>query len=147
MGIQPDFDAARRERARGHAPIEFTLGGETFHTIAVVPAGPTFDLIEAPTLVTAAREFLRAILLDNDEQWEGEGDQRTLVAASSRVRFETMCYRPDDPIDGATIMDVVDWLGEQYAGRPFGPSSGSSPSSQGNGHASSGVTPESISAP
>lgn len=117
MGEFADFDAARRERARGREPITFRVGGEDFECLAVAPAGPVLDFAAAGNTPVAGRRFLLALLRDDD----AEGD-----VGSSRDRFIELMYRHDDPIDGDAIIEILQWISEVYAGRPTQRSSDSS---------------------
>lgn len=142
-----DFDALRRERVADREPVTFSVGGEQFTTLAVLPAGVVLDLLGSRGGVAYAyRQFLRGALRDDDQTVDDTGEETT---ASSLVRFEALCYRRDDPIDDQTIIDIVDWLAEVYAGHPTQRSSGSptgpragSASSNGSSVAAATTTPE-----
>lgn len=128
-----DFDAARRERRRNREPIAFRLGGQEFTLPATLPAGHILDLIEADadgnpvaTLV-ACRRFLAAILASDED----------------RERLEVVLRSHDDPVDlNDDLIEVVDWIAEQYTGRPTKRSSDSSDGPQTNGNGSSSSSSE-----
>lgn len=118
----PDFDAARRERARRRTPLTFTLGGEDFTCLAAPLVGDALDLAAAPEwgekgAVEALVGFIDALLATDDD----------------RQRFQALLRRRDDPIDNEAIFDVGVYLAEQFSTGPFGPPTGSSSGPQPGG--------------
>jgi hypothetical protein len=111
-----DFDAARRERIRRRTPIEFTLGGETFSVLPVIPVGIGFDLVDAPDFavdgVGASRAFANFI-----EQCLPDADVD---------RFRKVLRSKAEPVDPDALLELMEWLTAEYTARPTGPSNGSS---------------------
>lgn len=106
-----DFDAEVAERARERDPIEFTLGGVRFTGRPVCPFGAALDLVSAPELaenmagaVAGIVAFLEQVVVE---------DQAGEVLDAVRK------------VNADTAYELVQWLSEQYAGRPTVPSSDS----------------------
>jgi hypothetical protein len=131
-----DFDAARREADRGTDPPAFTLGGDEFVCIPKVPLALSFELMEAPEpgtsadAVQALTKFLRRVLVDEDNV----------------QRFDKILARVDDAVTPDDIVEVTNWLGELYTGRPFEKPADSGPSSPTNGSTSSPPNSEAVGA-
>lgn len=114
-----DFDLARRERAAKRSPVQFTLGGERFTLLAVIPIGAGFDLIDAPepnpgdSMESAATRalcsFIRGVLVDGDQD-----------------RWDAVLHSTADPVDPEAILEVATYITEVYTGRPTVPSTDSS---------------------
>ena len=111
-----DFDLARRERAAKRRPVTFTLGGERFTLLPIVPLGAAFDLedapepdVDQPNAIRALARMVRECLIDDDQP-----------------RWDALLRRRDDPIDPEAILEVGVEVTEAYAGRPTKPSTGSS---------------------
>lgn len=118
-----DFDAEVAERARERDPIEFTLGGVTFTGRPLCPFGAVLDLADAPEITVDVAgamagivAFLEQVVVD---------DQVPEVAGAVRKTNADVAYQ------------CVQWLSEQYAGRPTVPSSESAVSPQPDGRDSS----------
>lgn len=116
-----DFDAARKERLRQRDPMQFVLQGDVYTCLAIVPVGVAFDLADAPerdemTEAQAGAEFSRSLasFIDN------------ILIEADRPRFQSALRRRDDPIDPDTLLEIVDWLGQEYSARPTEPSAESS---------------------
>jgi hypothetical protein len=117
--VHRDFDAARRERQAKRVPVQFTLGGERFTLLPVIPIGSAFDLIDAPeitssddmgsTAVRALCSFIAGSLADGQTE-----------------RWEAVLRSTADPVDPESILEVATYITEVYTGRPTGPSTGSS---------------------
>lgn len=124
-----DFDAARRERARGNDPVRFRLGGEEF---TLLPRPSIFDALElaaAPEpgenilgAVEAIVAFVEALLPD----------------AKARSRWKRLLKRKRDAISAEDLVQLGEWLAEEYSGRPTVPSDDSSPGRLPNGIDSNG---------
>lgn len=126
MGFQ-DFDAARAERARAREPFGFTLGGESFECITVPIFGDELDaLTQDETLGASVVNTIKRNLIDDD----------------SRTRFDALIRRRDDPIDTEALIEVRNWMSEQYVGRPTERSNGSSGGPQTNGQTSTASSSE-----
>lgn len=122
-----DFDVARSERLRERDPISFTLAGQTFTCLPVIPVGAALDLEEAPEVdedeARAARalaRFIDSALIDDD-----------------RERFAETLRQREDPVDGTALFDIAVWLAGEYAARPTSPFTGSSGGRPSNGQSSS----------
>lgn len=125
MTVQ-EFDTARQERLRSRTPLQFVLQGDTYTCLQIVPIGDAFDLLDAPD-ATSEAEVSRALAAFIDK----------ILVDDDRPRFAQALRRRDDPVDGLTLLEIVDWLGEQYAGRPTSPSADSSGGPEGAGPTSS----------
>lgn len=121
-----DFDAARRERLREREPLQFTLQDVTYTCLSVIPVGDALDLADAPdadagaAFVAAICGFIDKILIDED-----------------RPKFAEAIRRRDDPVDPLTLLEIVEWLSEEYVARPTSPSDVSSDGPGGTGPTSS----------
>lgn len=118
-----DFDAEQAERARESDPITFTLGGVEFEAVSVLPLGAIMDLAAAPDETQDIAGALEAFVAFFEEVVVP--DQQSQAAAAVRRS------------DYHARHDVTAWLGEQYAGRPTVPSSGSAVSPPPDGRDSS----------
>ena len=118
-----DFDAEVAERARERDPIEFTLGGVRFTCRPVCPFGAVLDLQAAPEI---------------GENLRGAVDG--IIAFLSQVVIEEHADKVPEAVrkaNATVAYDVIEWLVEQYAGRPTVPSSGSAVSPLPDGRDSS----------
>lgn len=107
------------------------LGGETLTCVVAVPVGCAFDLADTPEFVPAEAteqkvvaglaDFIRGVLIDEDV-----------------ARFEKAIRNRADPVEGADLYAVVEYLAEAYAGRPTSPSGGSSRGRRTAGRSSNG---------
>jgi hypothetical protein len=108
-----DFDAVRRERQRAFEPIQFVLAGKRFTCIAHPTLADSFELLDAPELrddqgapiaagVRALAEFI----------------ERSIATPREQRAFRRLLGRRDDPIDALTVIELGEWLAEQYSGRP-----------------------------
>lgn len=113
-----DFDADRREAV--NKPLTFSLGGETFTTVARVPAGYYLGMFADGGAVLNMHQFMRSVLIDDDVD-----------------RFEKMLLRKDDPISDDTFIMVTTRLMEALSGRP---TSAPSPSAGGSSTTGDGST-------
>lgn len=118
-----DFDAEVAERARETDPIEFTLGGVRFTARPVCPFGAALDLAAAPEItvdlagaVAGIVAFLEQVVLE---------EQSAQVSDAVRRVNADMAY------------SVVQWLSEQFSGRPTMPSSDAAVSPPPDGRPSS----------
>ncbi len=113
-----DFDAARAEFKRESDPITFQLGGETFTCIERVPLADAFEIMDAPDydLETQSGSFIRVNV---------SFIKKTLIEGDV-ARFDALLANRDDVIEAETILAVVNWIGERYAGRPLEESADSS---------------------
>lgn len=112
-----DFDAARKERLRKRDPIMFTLGGETFTCLPFVPFGVAWGLVDTPetpdaSTPAAAYKNLATFVAD------------CLIPADVD-RWWQLFVSKTEPIDGDTLLEVVNALSAAYTGRPTSPSTGS----------------------
>lgn len=122
-----DFDAERAERARtaGLTPTTARLGGQDLTIAPTVPFGAMLDLADAPEFAQDRPAAYRAAVAFIDAAViEGDG-----AAAANAV-------------DEETLVSFLDWLVEQFTGRPSEPSAGSAPPSQPDGRATSTPGPE-----
>ncbi len=103
MARRRDFDAAAS--ARDLEPIFFTVRGDDYEAIPECPGGLLLDLAAAndsgKTEASTAVKLLDAVLT---------GD--------SAERFKTALRRPDNPISLGDLTDIIQWLVEEYTGRP-----------------------------
>jgi hypothetical protein len=114
-----DFDAARAERQREVEPCSFTLGGQTFTCVLAPAVGDAFDLADAPEPETSLIGSARAIARFVDK----------LLIAKDRGRFQKMIRdvdTPSGPVNTYDLIELGQWLSEEYAGRPSEPSTDSS---------------------
>lgn len=121
-----DFDAARRERLRERDPLQFVLQGDTYTCVPVVPVGDALDLADAPD-VDAGAAFMVAICAFVDK----------ILVDDDRPKFAAAIRRRDDPVDPMTLLEIVEWLSEEYVARPTSPSDASSDGPGGTGQTSS----------
>lgn len=102
----PDFSRAREK------PLQFTIDGDVFDAVAVLPAGATRALIamtagdenDGVTKIEKMGEFMDIVLLP-----------------ASAVLFAARMKDPVRPIDDEQIGEVCMWLVEQYGSRPTMP--------------------------
>lgn len=92
-------------------PPSFTVLGQTFICLPEPPAGALTDLIgsaEGSTVAqaTAAVSFLAAVLPDADA-----------------ARFEALIHAKDTVVPIEVLSEILQWVTEQYTGRPTMPSS------------------------
>lgn len=118
-----DFDAEVAERARERDPITFTIGGVTFTGRPVCPFGAALSLIEAPELAADLHGAVEGII--------GFLEQLVLDGQAEQVRGAVLAVNAD------TAYGAVQWLTEQYSGRPTVPSSVSAVSPPADGRDSS----------
>lgn len=120
-----DFHAesAERARERGDEVITFALGGYDFTCRPLVPLGASMDLSAAPSVkvnsygaATAWIAFLSQVVVP---------EQAEHVEAAVRAD------------DGQATIDLLNWLSEQYSGRPTEPSTDSAGGQQSDGRDSS----------
>lgn len=103
--MHKDFDAARRERQ--NEPLSFTLAGEQFTCLPILPWVTMENLIRPYQeqgemgVVLQIGPLMEACLIDEDVE-----------------RFHAILTRKDDPIDLETVTAIVEWLLESYTGRP-----------------------------
>ena len=96
------FHAATSE----HVPLSFDMGAETFECVPKLPVGILADLTTGGTRgLPWILDFLRAVLATTDDE----------------ERFEEMIRSKDVIVDGEMLSNVVDWLLEEYTGRPTTP--------------------------
>lgn len=124
-----DFDAARRERLQQRQPVTFTLGGQTFTCLPVVPFAKCWAIADAPDLAEAAQkpqmELMRILA----------GMIADMLIEEDEARWWDLFASKTEVIDQATLYDVASTLTERFAGRPTSPSTDSS-----DGRANSGGT-------
>lgn len=96
-----DFDQVRttQREARGEAP-QFKLLGETWTCNLVAPAHAMRDLVGAENSVEGTFVYLKQLLIPEQ-----------------REAFEEKVLASDD-IELSLLSDLVEWLTEQYSGRP-----------------------------
>lgn len=114
-----DFDAARSEAVR--EPVALQIGGERFELLPAAPAAAMFDLAATGLSGTACKQFLEAVLVDDDLE-----------------RFAKILAAKTDPVSVDDLIDVTRRLVEVYTGRPTRPSTGSPDGRSGTGATSTG---------
>jgi hypothetical protein len=122
-----DFDAARHERDRQTKPIRFRLGGEEF---ALLPRPTLFDIFElaaAPDPKEARNPQERQAAETAAVRAITEFVERMMPNQRAVRRWRKLLARRTDIIDGPSIVDLGEWLAEEYSGRPSAPSSDSAP--------------------
>jgi hypothetical protein len=125
-----DFDAARAERERTVDPVTFTLGGEDFSCVLAPSVGDAFDLADAPEPETSLIGSCRAITAFVDK----------ILVPKDRPRFKNLIRKmdtPHGPINALDLVELGSWLGEEFSGRPTGPSTESSGGRETTGESSS----------
>lgn len=101
--VIPDFGTVEDQKP----PLIFMIHGETFSALPTQPAGVLFDLAEMSEAKTVKEQidlfsaFLGAMLVP--ESWE-----RLKLRMRDAVR----------PVTMAELMRMIEWLMEQYGGRP-----------------------------
>jgi hypothetical protein len=108
--------------ASSDEPIVFELYEQSFRCRPAIQGRMLIDLVSQADQENMAKAAL-AILAFMD---------RVLVE-ESRVRFKEMTDSDDYIVDMQTLSDVMEWLIEQYAGRPTEGSSDSSAGSETTG--------------
>jgi hypothetical protein len=108
-----DFDAARRERLRAFEPIQFVLAGKRFTCIAHPVLTDSFALLDAPELLDDGGAPIAAGV-----RALAEFIERSIASPREQRAFRKLLGRRDDPIDATTIVELGEWLAEQYSGRP-----------------------------
>lgn len=117
-----DFDAEADERARDRDPITFKLGGHDFQARAEAPFGAVMDLRATPRV-------------KSDPIGAGMG----MTAFLQQVVIEEHAPNAAEAVRKAgpsSTYDLVEWLAEQYSGRPTVPSSESAVSPPADGRPS-----------
>lgn len=131
-----DFDLARAERQREWDPVTFTLAGQEFAGRPAIPIGDIWTGgVKHPerfsTDVPMGRVFLQ--FAETLALWLPESD---------RERFWAIFDEPKHDVIGQDLVDIVEWLTEEYTGRPTSPSAASP-----NGSLTDGSTSNSTSRP
>lgn len=100
----------------------FTLAGELFHCLPLIPAGVFRDLPDALNDLDGLYDFVRAVLVEDD-----------------RDRFDEVTHRVDLIVPAISISEIARWLIDIEGGglSPFAPVPVSTSS---NGHATTRST-------
>lgn len=123
-----DFDAARRERLRARDPISFTLGGEQFTCLPVIPLGVAWALADAPDQAELLQQTTPQVLHGL------AGLVADMLILGDVDRWWALFQSKEEVIDEDAIYELVQTLTAAYTGRPTSPSIDSS-----DGRSKSGV--------
>jgi hypothetical protein len=123
----------RTEEPAGH--IAFKLDGKEL--MAQKPKPAVFAYLTAASArgtseadkIKAVLDFIEAVLLNNDGSPERAGK-------TSRAHFRDRLLDPDDSLEIEDAVDLLQYLGEQWSGRPTSSPSDSSPGRRTSGRSS-----------
>lgn len=119
---------------RNHTePQTFMIDDDLFECARVLPAG-------------VGRKFAQLQDKSPVEQFDGIGEILDIVLLpESAERFAARMVDPQNPISMEQIGQIIEWLVEEYGGRPTTPSANSLPSPTGTGTSSTDGAPVEVS--
>jgi hypothetical protein len=125
-----DFDAARKERIQRRDPLTFTVAGQTFTSLPVVPFGTCWALADAPEMAELEQkpytEIIRTLA----------GMVADMLVEDDVPRWWALFDSKTEIIDAATVNEIATGLTEHFAARPTSPSTDSSAGRQSSGGSS-----------
>lgn len=129
----------RTEEPSGH--IGFKLDGQQL--TAQKPKPAVFAYLTAASArgtseadkIKAVLDFIEAVLLNNDAGEKIDGELQR-GGQTSRAHFRGRLLDPDDSLEIEDAVDLLQYLGEQWSGRPTSSPSDSSPGRRTSGRSS-----------
>jgi hypothetical protein len=130
-----EFTTARERTEEPDGQIVFKLDGKEL--TAQKPKPAVFAYLTAASArgtseadkIKAVLDFIEAVLLNNDPSAERAGQ-------TSRAHFRNRLLDPDDSLEIEDAVDLLQYLGEQWSGRPTSSPSGSSSGRRTSGRSS-----------
>lgn len=129
MAFEMDFT-----EVRDRPPLQFKVDGDVFYAAPIAPAGALQDMAALGQLGKEGKVVEMMAKLDTFLYM--------VILPESVERFKERLRSPTEPITQTQVTKIVQWLMQEYAGRPTEPASSSQTGQVATGTSSMGGAPQ-----